>query len=425
MTTSNTFAIVFYLRRQKTRNDKAPIYARITVDSKRVELSVKRDFDINDIDNWDQKRGLAKNKNEELRKLNTYLEQFRSRLVECYQELQLKKKLITAEAIKELFYGNGEKEHTLLKLIDYHNDEMKYYLEWGTQKNYYTTRKYVDLFIKKKLKTSDVYLSQLNYKFITDFEKFMKEYQPKEYKKDDHHKACGQNTIMKHIERLRKIIHLAIKNEWLEKDPFQKFSPHFIKTSRGFLTMEELKTIEAKEFSMPRLQQVKDLFVFSCYTGLAYIDVMNLTKQNLTIGIDGNHWISTSRKKTDQPVRIPLLEIPLAIIEKYKSNPAVVYSEGILPRLSNQKLNAYLKEVADLCEIEKNLTFHLARHTFATTITLTNGVPIETVSKLLGHTSIKTTQIYAKVIEKKVCEDMDMLKTKLNEKALPKKVSNL
>ena len=431
MITKNTFGTTFFLKKYKAKdakkkqgekNPKVPIYARITVDGKRIDIAMKQEIEV---DNWNPGRGMAKGTGEKVRKINTYLEQVRARLVECYQQLQVSKKLITADAVKALYCGNNEKEHTLLNLIDYHNDDMKHYLEWGTQKNYYTTRKYVELFINKKLKTSDLFLSQLNYKFITDFEKFMKEYEPKKYKPKDHHKPCGQNTIMKHIERLRKIIHMAIKNDWLEKDPFHKFSPHFIKTSRGFLTMEELKTIEAKEFSIPRLQQVKDLFVFSCYTGLAYIDVMNLTRQNLTIGIDGNHWISTRRKKTDQPVRIPLLEIPLAILEKYKGYPAVVHSEGILPRLSNQKLNAYLKEVADLCEIEKNLTFHLARHTFATTITLTNGVPIETVSKLLGHTSIKTTQIYAKVIEKKVCEDMDMLKARLNEKAMPKKVINL
>ena len=162
-----------------------------------------------------------------------------------------------------------------------------------------------------------------------------------------------------------------------------------------------------------RLQHAKDMFVFSCYTGLAYIDVYELSPQNVSLGIDGEYWISTYRHKTDIPVRIPLLPQALEIIEKYKNNPRVLESGRLLPVYANQLLNSYLKEIADFCGIEKPLTFHIARHTFATTVTLTNGVPIETVSKLLGHTSIKTTQIYAKVIEQKVSEDMRLLRQKM------------
>jgi site-specific recombinase XerD len=265
------------------------------------------------------------------------------------------------------------------------------------------------MYLKQILKTSDIYLSQLSYKFLIGFEKFLREYQP-----DDHHKPCGQNTIMKHIERLRKVVNMAIKYEWLEKDPFINFKPNFIRTSREFLTIAELTAIEDKKLSISRLNQIRDLFVFSCYTGLSYIDVYNLTPQNISLGIDNNHWLSTSRKKTEQPVKIPLLPKALEIIEKYKAHPKVLATGKLLPVYSNQRLNSYLKEIADLCGIKKNLTFHIARHTFATTITLTNGVPIETVSKLLGHASIRTTQIYAKVIEQKLGEDMNVLKAKLS-----------
>ena len=160
-------------------------------------------------------------------------------------------------------------------------------------------------------------------------------------------------------------------------------------------------------------QWAKDLFVFSCYTGLAYCDVMSLTKENISIGIDGEYWIMTSRKKTNQPVRVPLLSKALEIIEKYKHHPKAIATGTAFPNLTNQKLNSYLKEIADFCGITKNLTFHLARHTFATTVTLTNGVPIETVSKMLGHSNIRTTQVYAKVIEKKVSDDMMILRQKL------------
>lgn len=405
MTRTNTFGVIFYLKKQKEKEGKAPIYARITVDGKRSEVSIKKEIDVA---NWSFGKGMAKGKGEEIRMLNTYLEQIRSRMVECYQQLQLRKLLITSDSVKNRFLGIEEKEHSLMNLFDYHNQEMKNVLEWGTLKNYFTTKTYFQLYIKEVLLTSDLFLSQLSYKFLVGFEKFMREHKPLDPKK-----PCNQNTIMKHIERLRKVVNLAIKNEWLERDPFIKFKPTFIRKDRDFLTDVELAAIEAKNFSIVRLQHAKDLFVFSCYTGLAYIDSFNLTPQNMSLGIDGDYWISTCRKKTDQPVRIPILPKAMAIIEKYKTHPSVIAKCKLLPTYSNQKLNSYLKEIADLCGIEKNLTFHIARHTFATTVTLTNGVPIETVSKMLGHTSIRTTQIYAKVIELKVSNDMKLLKERL------------
>ncbi len=209
------------------------------------------------------------------------------------------------------------------------------------------------------------------------------------------------------------MINVAIRNEWLTKDPFAKFQGRFIRKDRGFLNEAEIERLEQKVFAIERLSWARDLFVFSIYTGLAYCDVMALTEQNLTIGIDGKHWIITARKKTAQSVRFPILPKALEILLKYKSDPRAISSGTLFAKLSNQKLNAYLKEIADLCGINKNLTFHLARHTFATTIALCNGVPIETVSKILGHTTIRTTQIYAKVVEKKVAQDMDALSVKL------------
>jgi integrase/recombinase XerD len=409
-----TFGIVFYLKNQKKKAGKAPIYARITVDGRRAELSIKKNIDV---DNWNFGKGMAKGTSDEIRKLNTYLEQIRSRFVECYQQLQIKKQIITAESIKNVFIGVEEKEHTLLSLFDYHNEEMKNMLEWGTLKNYYTTKTYFQKYLKQVLHTSDIYLSQLSYRFLIGYEKFMKE-----NKSLDPKKPCNQNTIMKHIERLRKVVNLAIKNEWLERDPFVKFKPVFIRKERDYLTAEELATIESKDFSIVRLKLAQDLFVFSCYTGLAYIDSYNLTSQNLTLGIDGEYWLMTRRKKTDIPVKVPLLPKAKAILEKYKNHPLAVSKGKLLPTFTNQVLNSYLKEIADVCSIQKTLTFHIARHTFATTVTLTNGVPIETVSKMLGHTSIRTTQIYAKVIEQKVSNDMKLLKLRLDSNEVELKV---
>lgn len=407
MKTTNTLGITFYLKKCKARDGKAPIYLRITVDGRRCDVALKKDIEIK---NWNNGKGIAKGKTDEIAHLNSYLEQLRSQVVVHYQDMQLKKKIITAEALKNLFCGVDEKEHSLMNLIDYHNNELGASLEPNTKKHYRTTRKFVLQFLKEKYKASDIYLSQLNYKFLIDFELFIKSDRPKRRKALSKH-----NSAMKYIQKLRKMVGVAIKNEWLNTDPFTKYKYSFDKTNREFLSREELKTIEAKHFSIERLQVVKDMFIFSCYTGLAYVDVSNLTPQNVSIGIDGEYWISIARHKTDQQVRIPLLPKALELINKYKNNPEVVSKGRLLPSFSNQKLNAYLKEIADLCEITKPLTFHIARHTFATTVTLTNGVPIESVSSMLGHTSIKTTQIYAKVIQQKVSQDMKLLREKMQQ----------
>jgi site-specific recombinase XerD len=283
-------------------------------------------------------------------------------------------------------------------------------LTYGTLKNYFTTQKYIKLFLLKK-KVQDIYLSQLTFRFLVDFEKFLRCYTP-----EDHQKKMENNTVMKHIQRLRKMVTLAYKMEWIDKDPFIKFKATYIKNEREFLREEELQSIIDKKFDIDRLNLVKDLFIFSCYTGLSYIDVMNLIEDNIAIGIDGNRWIITNRQKTHNKVKIPLLPIAEELIIKYQGHIKTKKTKTLFPNISNQKLNAYLKEIADLSGIRKNLTFHIARHTFATTITLSNGVPIETVSKLLGHSKIATTQIYAKVIERKVSEDMNLLRNIIAKK---------
>lgn len=229
---------------------------------------------------------------------------------------------------------------------------------------------------------------------------------------------------MKHIERFKKLCKLGVKLEWLEKDPSVNYQLHFNKVERGYLTEEELKVLETSTLERQTHKIARDIFMFSCYTGLAYCDVFALTKENIALGIDGNKWISTQREKTSTKVRIPLLDTALTIIEKYRNHPKCIQTGKLLPVYSNQKMNKYIKEVATKLEIEKNLTFHIARHTFATTVTLSNGVPIETVSKLLGHTKIATTQIYARVIERKVSEDMEILRNKMNQSNEIKKEAN-
>ena len=225
-------------------------------------------------------------------------------------------------------------------------------------------------------------------------------------------KNCNNNTTVKYVKLFKKIIRIGLGNGWIEKDPFINYKEKSKEVEREFLKDFELKAIEEKEFSIHRLQQVKDVFVFCCHTGLAYVDVEKLSKQYIVRGIDGGNWIQQNRTKTDTRSSIPILPPAEVILEKYAHDPYCVANGKLLPVSSNQKMNAYLKEIADVCGITKNLTVHLARHTFATTVTLSNDVPIESVSRMLGHRSIKTTQHYAKILDRKVSNDMQLLRKK-------------
>ena len=406
MRSSNTFGIQFVIRLPKQqKSDQATVFARISVNGRRCEISLKKKVNPQ---NWDDAKGKARGTKDEIRKLNEHIERVRTLIADGYHQLVQQKKVITVDAVKSLFVGAEDNEITLIKLGEYHNTEMKDKLADGTMKNYYTTQKYIAKFLKDKYHRNDISLAELNYKFILDFETFLSKHQPK-----DHQKPLHNNGIMKHIERLCKMVNMAITMDWLEKDPFSKYKQHFDKVERFYLTKEELSSIEKKKFTIERLQVVKDLFLFSCYTGLAYIDTMNLTAGNIVKGIGGNDWLITSRQKTDTDVRIPLLPQAEELIKKYHNHPKAVNYGTLFPVISNQKMNAYLKEIADLCNINKAITFHIARHTFATTVTLSNGVPIESVSKMLGHTTIRSTQVYAKVVEQELSEDMQNLKRRM------------
>lgn len=413
MRTRSTFSLLFWVNTSRTKDNQAIIYARVTVNSKRVNISLKRKVSLLD---WDSSKGRVKGNKDNAKLLNQFLEQIRNKIYESYEELLRENKLITAQAIKARYFGEDEKYKSLLELFDYHNSSMEQKLHKDTMKHYRTTQKYLNQFLSEKHKTDDIYLQNLNYAFIIDFEHYLKSYQP-----TDHQRKISNNTAMKHLQRLRKMVTMAFHLEWIDRDPFVRFKSSFEKREREFLTNEELLSLEEFFSSVNRLNIVRDLFVFSCYTGISFIDMNKLTKGNIVKGIDGNDWIVTKREKTKSPVKIPLLNQARILIEKYQDNPRVIASNSLLPKFSNQKINSYLKEIADLCGIKKNLTFHMARHTFATIVTLSNGVPIETVSKLLGHTKIATTQIYAKVIEQKVSEDMKILITKLKKTGIDEK----
>jgi site-specific recombinase XerD len=271
----------------------------------------------------------------------------------------------------------------------------------ATLERYETALTHLQNFIKWKFKVSDLDVRSLNMEFVNDFDFWLKT-----VRRNSH------NTSLKYIGQLKKMINLCITNGWLQTDPFRNFKMTMKEVKKEFLTEGELKIIQEKDFGSVRVNQVRDVFAFCCYTGLAYADIKKLARSEIVLGIDGEKWISIRRKKTDTPSRIPLLPPAISILEKYQTDPRCQYEGRLLPVYSNQKMNAYLKEIADVCSIEKKITFHMARFTFGTSITLGNGVPIETVSKMLGHKSLEQTQHYAKVLDKKVSEDMRCLRLK-------------
>lgn len=408
MKTKSTFTVIFFTRKSRSNPDQLSIYVRITVAGKRAEISLKRSIAVIQ---WDANKNRGRGNTAKIRALNAYLDEVYAKLLQCHKELLGEDKIISSDAIKSRYLGEDDNSKTLRELIGYHNGNMVRVLKAGTMKNYYTTEKYLYLFLTKKRKVNDIYLKQVNFRFISEFEHYLRD-----YKNSKKQHSMGNNGVMKHLERFKKIINLGIKLEWMARNPFDKFQLKYNKYDREYLSERELELLEGTEFKSERLQRVRDFFVFSCYTGLSYVDVKELTEENIVMGIDNKNWIYTKREKTDELVKIPILPQAWAILQKYRAGQELGLTTNILPISSNQKTNTYLKEVATSCEIDKNITFHVARHTFATTVMLSNGVPIETVSKLLGHTKLSTTQIYARVVESKISEDISNLLERFKEK---------
>lgn len=407
----NAFHVSFLVRKKKNDSGFGQVYARIRVNGRGTEFSIKHEIEINQ---WCNKSAAMKGASIQAQTVNNSIEQIKARLHKAHKELVDENKFVTANLVKSRYFGTDSANKTLIDLLNYHNNRDQNPLTEGTLKNYDTTQRYLLDFIERKRKSTNVFLKEINYEFIIDFETYLR-------KKS----RLNNNGLMKHMERFKKLLNLAHYMEWIDKNPGVKYKLKFVKHDRAFLNEEELEKIKNASFVKPSLEINKDIFLFACYTGFSYIDVYNLTANNIHLGIDGQKWIYTSRQKSKIPVKVPLLEIAIKIIEKYNNHPNVQSSGKLFPTYSNQKTNSYLKKVAEILKIQKNLSFHVARHTFATTVTLSNGVPIETVSKLLGHTKIATTQIYARVIDKKIAEDMGDLSKKLSDKSTQKKEVNV
>ncbi|QEM06653.1 site-specific integrase [Mucilaginibacter rubeus] len=399
----SNFHLLFYIRKQKNYKGGAmPIYMRITVSGKRADMSAGRECEPV---KWNSHAGRAIGTKEEIKSLNNYLDSLQSKVRDAHQALIDANQTITTESLLNQFTGKTQKSRYLMQLFTEHNAKVKALIgngfEANTLKGYNTSEKHLTGYLQNEYSKTDIEISQLNHAFITGFEFYLKA----------ECKISGVSAA-KYIKHLKKIVNHCIANNWLKQNPFINFKSSAKAKERTYLTQQELDAITNKKFVVERLVQVRDVFVFCCYTGLSYADVKKLRRNEIGIGMDGDKWIFTSRQKTDTSSRIPLLPVALTILNRYQDHPQCENKGLLLPVLSNQKMNAYLKEIADLSDVVKHLTFHLARHTFATTVTLSNNVPIETVSKMLGHTNIKTTQHYAKILDLKVSHDMAALKQK-------------
>jgi site-specific recombinase XerD len=399
-----SFGLLFYLKKPKNyEKGNLPIYLRITVDGIPKEISTGRECGS---ERWNAHAQRVSGTKEESKALNAYLDTLQAKVYEAKRQLIDDNQSITAGQLKNILKGKTDCQQMLMKNFHYHNEQVGKLVgkEFApaTLTRFKTSLDHARSFLEWKYAVSDISIKSLKFEFVTEYEFWLKSV-----------RKCGHNTAIKYIADLRKIVNRCVRNGWLTRDPFLGFKMTKREVERPFLTEDELQRMRDKVFPTERLTQVRDVFLFCCFTGLAYVDIKKLKHSEICVGVDGERWVFTSRQKTDTPSRIPLLPFALEIVDRYKDLPACSRKGLALPVLSNQKVNAYLKEIADVCGITKQLTSHIARHTFATTVTLSNGVPIESVSKMLGHKNLRTTQHYAKILDRKVSDDMQALKQKL------------
>ena len=393
----STFRILFLARWELQKEDgRVPLCARITIDGERVKFSLKSDVAGN---LWDPKSGRAKGQTKEALQLNRYLDSIKGQMITHYHALSSANEVVTAGMVRDAFLGTDVKSNTLLAVFEEFNDRQEKLIgidiAQSTFNKYDLTYRRLKEFLKAKLRKNDILLCQVDRNFVMDFEAWLKI----EYKLDT-------NSSEKLMRIFKRITTICFKNGQMPKDPFCDHKLRKVKKDRGYLTKSELEKIIDFKPDGKRLEKVRDIFLFCCFTGFDYSTTAALTDKNIVTDDDGSKWIETHRVKTGTASKVKLLDIPLTILKKHE-----LKRDGnfLLPVMSNAKYNQYLKEIASICGIEKNVTSHLARHTFATTVTYANGVSIESISKMLGHTKISTTQIYARIVDKTVSDEMDKL----------------
>jgi len=392
-----TFSLVCYLRKSNVlKSGEVPVYMRITVNKQSVLLTMQGSV-LPSL--WNQAKEKSKGKDKAAQELNRYIDAVKSKVFQIYRELEIDGKPISAQIIKDIFLGNVKPEEgkTLVEIHTEHNERCRKLINTeyspSTIYKFDASLKFLQDFMKKELDKTDIPLNKLNENFIRQYEAYLKT-----------ERGCNHNSSIKHLKIFKKVIRIALANDWIQKDPFASVKFHLDEVHVDFLTMDELNMIINKELPCNRLSQVRDVFVFCAFSGLAFVDVKELRQEHIVKDINGRMWIRKPRQKTNNMCNIPLLKVPQMLLEKYKE---FQLGDQLLPVPTNQKMNAYLKELADLCGINKRLTTHTARHTAATSVFLANKVSMENVAKMLGHSSTRMTQHYARILDQSIAEDMD------------------
>jgi len=404
---ATSFGLTFFLKTPRKETNDRLIYLRITVDGVPKETSTRRRWDAT---RWDQSKERATGNKEDARTVNFFLETLEMKIQQYRTDLMYAGKPVTSEKLMDYVMGKAASQSKVVQEFQKHNDELLALVERGeyaigTHVRFEVAKKHLKEYLRFKYSVDDMDFRELNFEFVKDYEFYLKTV-----------KNISHNTAVKYITNFKKIVLLAIDKEIITADPFKRFKAKKIKIPKKPLSSYELAQLENHTFSTPRLSTVRDIFVFQCYTGLAYIDAFNLKKSDIKFGIDGEMWIITERQKTGSNINIPLLPKAKAIMERYKDHKLCLERNSVLPVTSNQKMNAYLKEIADLCGIESTLNTHKARRTFGSTVTLNNDVPIHVVKELLGHQSVKQTEEYAITEQQSVGREMKQLQIRLSSK---------
>ncbi len=399
--------VSFILRSDKKSTGSSPVMMQLYLEGRRAYIGTGHRVNFEE---WDSNFGRVKGNSKKGNTINLHLDTMKMDVLQIFHNMKSTETEISVYEIRDRLMGKDEVSKklaiTISELCELHNKQCEGLvgIEIGkiTFKRYSLYKGRILDFIKYKYKSSDIQIDQIKYSFALEYEIYLKSVV-----------KLHQNTLVKFMQYLNRVLDFGVKYDYLVKNVLLGYKAHLKETKKEYLTSDEINRIMEKDISIPRLSEVRDCFIFCCYTGYAYLDASLLSPDHIVTGINGKKWIFTSRQKTDNVSNVPLLEPALKIIEKYKDHPECLSKKRLLPVKSNQRFNAYLKELADICGITKPLTTHIARHTFATTVLLTNGVSLEATSKMLGHKSIKTTQIYGKIVESRVGAEMDILSEKL------------
>lgn len=391
---------MFYIRRDKTnKKGEAPVFMRLTINGERADASIKRFIEPHA---WNSAKGKANEKSRGGKDLNLYLDAISANILRIQRDLELDKKEVSAQIILNRYLGKEQSDrHTLMEVFRAHNEKCRALsgisLAPGTVIRYETSLRLTEAFLRTTYKKEDCYLDEITHQFVEDYDFYLRTI-----------RRCCHNTTTKYLLNFKKIIRIALAKGWMKKDPFAQVHFHFEPVEREFLEKQELKVLLNKEITITRLAQVRDIFCFCCLTGLAFMDVQQLKPEHLVADIHGKIWIRKARQKTKNMCNIPLLDEAQKIIDRYRDHPYCQTHGVLLPVCSNQKMNSYLKELADICGIRKNLSTHCARHTFAT-LTLASGATIDNVAKMLGHANVNMTRRYAKVLDSSIMRDMEVV----------------